>query len=152
MRFNKEFLPYLIIIIIAFVVIVTFFYLTFFNRQPSSTAKPSTSPTKVLPSKTPEIIDTPNLEYHPDTDTKVQFIDEDFQKTLAKDSAIGTLISKLPYQGTLFSLEYSYQTNSFTLNLKSSSLNQANSEFEEFLKSNQIQNRNWLYNLKTNNL
>lgn len=146
MTFRKEFLPYFLIIGVVFVIISTAFYFTLFNPRPKS--QPSATPKPSIFSPQSQEIDSQNLRYHPDSSTVVQTIDESSQKMLDKDAAIGKLLSKLPYEGNLFTLEYSYQSNVFTLSLSPSNQSQANQEFDQFLKSNSIENRNWLYNLK----
>lgn len=152
MHFKKEFLPYFLVIGIIFIIISSAFYFSFVGKpaqklQPS----PSVSPKPTIFSPRTQDIDSQNLQYHPDSSTKVQTIDDASQKMLDKDAAIGNLLSKLPYKGTFFSLEYSYQANAFTVNLPASNQAQANQEFDQFLKDNKIESRNWLYNLKTIN-
>lgn len=149
MHFRKEFLPYFLIIGFVFTILATVFYFSFFGRKiPTPPVKPSASPVSIF-SPRPQEIDTENLQYHPDASTIVQTIDDSSQKMLDKDVAIGHILTKLPYKGNFFTLEYSYQTNAFTITLSADNQTQANQEFDQFLKSNKIENRNWLYNLKT---
>jgi hypothetical protein len=148
MSFKKELLPYFIIIGIVAIIIFTAFYFSFFR----STSKPqplASIPPKVTTfSPPPQDIDTQNLQYHPDSNIIAQTTDQASQQMIERDAAIGELISQLPYRGNFFTLEYSYETNSFTLTLSFSNQLQGNQEFDQFLKSNNIENINWLYNLK----
>lgn len=153
MHFRKEFLPYLIVIVIVFVIISTVFYFSLFRRDnkvptPRQSASPKSS-VSFYPQ--PSVQDIENLDFHPDSSTVVQTIDTNSQQMLNKDKALGDLLPKLPYKGNFFSLEYNYQINSFIATLSASNQSQANEELDQFLKSNQIQNRDWLYNLKINN-
>lgn len=65
-------------------------------------------------------------------------------------ATISALIENLPYQGTYFSLSYSFSDDSFLLLLNKNNTNQGEIEFENFLKQNGVLDENWLQNLTTN--
>lgn len=147
---KKSLILHLLIITFISMIFFSFIFLSFFRpTQPTPQPSFSTKPSLILPS--PQI-DTENLQFHPDENIVAQTTDQEAQEMLDKDATIGQLLPKLPYQGTFFSLEYDYSTNIFTVNFSASNQAQANQEFDQFLKSNQIQNKNWLYNLKIDNL
>lgn len=150
MHFRKELVPYFLVIGFTFIILSTVFYLSFFGTKTQPPIiNPSASSIAVFSPK-PQEVDSENLQFHPDSSTKAQTIDAASQKMLDKDASIGNLLPKLPYKGSFFTLEYNYQTNSFTVTLSASNQIQANQELDQFLKSSQIENRNWLYNLKIN--
>lgn len=64
-------------------------------------------------------------------------------------SFVTDLISKLPYYGTLFTLEYNFNTATFILSLDATKLNEANNEFDVYLKNNGIADRSLFDNLVT---
>lgn len=61
--------------------------------------------------------------------------------------AVSALIKKLPYSGKAFTLSYSFSGGSFILYVNPSKKDEGNSEFEQFLKSNEIDDRSWVDNL-----
>lgn len=61
--------------------------------------------------------------------------------------AISQLIKKLPFKGSSFSLEYSFENIEFIAVLNSDNLTAANQELDQFLKDNGIADRNWFNNL-----
>lgn len=69
------------------------------------------------------------------------------QIELNKDSALGNLISKLPYTGRYFYFVYDFPKGSFVLTLDKNNITQGNSNFDAFLKTNGIQDRSWFINL-----
>lgn len=64
-------------------------------------------------------------------------------------SVIGKLVGGLPYRGRLFSLFYDYSKDSFTLYLNKNDQQNAEKEFEDYLRSTNVQDKNWLQNLST---
>lgn len=150
MRFSRtNLIVYFLAILLVFIVLVTAAFFSFrdsFRREarPLPASSPEATPVRLLP----EVIDQDNLQFHPTEGVPAQKITEEDKKIFNKDRLIGQLIKKLPYQGQLFKLEYDYSNNSFTVSLDNSDSAKANSELGAFLKDNQIENRNWLYNLE----
>ena len=58
--------------------------------------------------------------------------------------AVSNLIAKLPYQGKNFKVRYDFATHYFLLTLKQSNEDQANQEFDQFLRGNGVAERAWL--------
>jgi len=69
------------------------------------------------------------------------------QIELNKDSALGNLVSKLPYTGRYFYFVYDFPKGSFVLTLDKNNITQGNSNFDAFLRNNGIQDRSWFINL-----
>ena len=66
---------------------------------------------------------------------------------LDQETAVGNLLNILPYKGTNFSFSFNYQTNVFVLTLNKNNTAQGNTEFDAFLKKNNIADRSWFLNL-----
>lgn len=94
------------------------------------------------------IINSQNNSNKPQPGATYDVITEQSQKQLDKDTAIGLLIKKLPYNGQKFTLKYSIDGNQFVVGFKRMEQVEALKELDNFLKSNNIQDQNWLYNLK----
>lgn len=71
-------------------------------------------------------------------------IDIKNKEELAKRAAVGRLLTKLPYQGTLFSMRYDYTSNMFYVALTKSNQVQSNQEFDLFLKNNGVDSETWV--------
>jgi len=65
---------------------------------------------------------------------------------LNQQSLVSRLITTLPYRGKAFSLEFSFNSGKFLLILNQKDLTAANSEFDNYLKQNGIQDRSWFGN------
>jgi len=61
-------------------------------------------------------------------------------------SAISALIEKLPHEENSFSLFYNFPDDSFSLLLNKTSTVEGEIKFENFLKQNNILDKNWLQN------
>lgn len=68
-------------------------------------------------------------------------------KFLDKESKIGAIVPKLPYQGTNFRFTYSFKTADFTLGIKSDKKTEGMDEFKSFLKKNYIEDVSQIRNL-----
>lgn len=99
------------------------------------------------PAKTPQPSPVDYLN-GPQENTPYQEISKEDQEILDQDSLIGDLILKLPYEGQYFTFSYSFETNSFTLAFDQDNEDRANTEFDNFLKSNNIQDRSWFNDLR----
>jgi hypothetical protein len=60
---------------------------------------------------------------------------------------ISSLIQRLPYRGTYFSLYYNYSDDIFILFLDKNKSAAGETEFENFLKQNGILDKSWIKNL-----
>lgn len=78
---------------------------------------------------------------------KYQSLSDNDQNQLRKDELVGELIKKLPHRGTTFTFIYEISINQFLLSLPAGREESGNIEFDQFLKNNQIENRDWLKNL-----
>lgn len=108
--------------------------------------------------KSPEIVPTPSvIKIIPSASVfpgQGEALPNSFPKSGALNysqipAIIGKLVEILPYQGKLFSLSYDYSKDSFTLYLNKNDQQGAEKEFEAFLKTNDMQGKNWLQNLNT---
>ncbi|MBI2596413.1 hypothetical protein HYW46_06830 [Candidatus Daviesbacteria bacterium] len=98
---------------------------------------------KPLPSGSP-IPSASAVIQKPETGKKYQIITGADQKQIDQDSLVGNLLTKLPYKGTNFSLDYSYNSLQFILTLNTQNKDLGNKEFDQFLLQNQILDRSWL--------
>jgi hypothetical protein len=158
MNYIEIFKKYWLFITVTILVFLIFSTLVLLNlTKPTPSIKPTISPkpaTTYNPVGTSAPIaslspSTPTQIKRPETGTDYQVITPKEEQKIDQDNAVGQLIKKLPYQSANFSLEYEFSTNKFTLTLNQNNLTAANNEFDQFLKDNSIQNRNWLYNLRT---
>lgn len=135
MKISKKQLIYIIFGLTLFFIATTFFYFQSTKKLPPS-----------KPEQTPVVSSLPN---HPQQGEIYNVITEKEKSQIEKDQLTGKLITLLPVQKELFSLEYNYDNNVFTVKLEEGKEQAANEEFIEFLKQNSIDDQNWLYNLKT---
>ncbi len=155
---RKQLLVYLVAFILSALVVVSLFIASFFSTEPANQIIDiSPSPTSPLrgvgsfPSLPPQAVDLPSASAHPNGTYLQQTITPADQKIIQQDYLIGQLIKKLPFHSELFVLRYDIETNSFVVSFIKDKLNEANQSFDQFLKDNSIENRNWLYNLNIKN-
>lgn len=63
---------------------------------------------------------------------------------ITQDAALGRLLEFLPYSGTNFSMRYDYNQNKFFVTIPSAKRSDGEKEFNDFLKKNGVQNRDWI--------
>lgn len=129
----------LIILLLVAILLVLGFLLVRPKRDLSPLPKsvPVFSPS---PSASPSIGPLPGHSY-------TYSSDEDVAQR-RRGEAVAQLIKKLPYNGADFSLQYSFEKNTFIVTLDKNNTPAANAEFDKFLNENGIENRDWLYNLE----
>ncbi len=107
-------------------------------------------PSQPIPSETPQVTfqrdETYNSPNRP-RDGIYQTITPDGEQMLKKDALIGQLINKLPHSTNTFTLTYDFEGNKFVFSYAPELEKEANKDFDEYLKENGIENRDWLYNL-----
>lgn len=114
------------------------------NARPSATPSPQAS--RFIPSP---IASAAASFQTPETGKDYQIITDEDKQEIDRDNAVGILIGNLPYQGQYSSLRYDIKKNNFVLIVKSNNRTAGNAEVDLFLKNNGILNRDWLYNLVT---
>lgn len=150
---RKQLLLYLIAFIISAVVIVSLLISSFFSRPSEQVINVAPSPFGILrgvgqfPSLPPQVIDNTSLSSHPNGSNIQQTITPEDEIGIKRDQLIGELIKKQPIHSELFVLRYDIETNSFVVSFIQDKVTEANKAFDQFLKDNHIENRNWLYNL-----
>lgn len=70
-------------------------------------------------------------------------------QTNQQSSDVMSLLNKTPYYGKNFAFFYSYSGNYFTLYVSPNNKVAGNAEFDQFLKQNGVENRSWIYDLRT---
>lgn len=124
-------------LIVLFVILIFIILVYLFLHSGNSSKNPSLNPNATpLPTITSNKGSAPNAKLKPLEITKTE---TDFKTT--------NLINKLPYSGNNFSLFYSFSTNQFTLYINPNNQSEGNSEFDSFLKSNDVADRSWIQNL-----
>ncbi len=123
----KKFIFFSSVLVIIFIVFVLNIFLN--NIKP---LKQNAIPTVINPGQAVSTLSKPSKSE---------------QIELNKDSALGNLISKLPYTGRYFYFVYDFPKGSFVLTLDKNNITQGNSNFDAFLKTNGIQDRSWFINL-----
>lgn len=68
-----------------------------------------------------------------------------------KESLVGNLLDKAPYNGKNFSFYYSYEKSEFVLYLPTTTQVAGNQEFDAFLKQNGVESRTWIRHLTVTN-
>lgn len=148
---------YLAAFVLATIVVFTLVLFSFFSKSSSppviSVSPLPSSYARGIPANSlpPQVIDTVGVSKHPNNNTPQQTMTEVSEKLVTQDQQVGQLIKKLPFHSELFVLRYDIETNSFVVSFIKDKLNEANQSFDQFLKDNSIENRNWLYNLNIKN-
>lgn len=155
---RKQLLVYLIAFIVSALVVISLFIASLFSEKPATQIidiSPSpAAPVRGIgsfPSLPPQAVDLQNASAHPNGTYLQQTITPADQKIIQQDYLVGQLIKKLPFHSELFVLRYDIETNSFVVSFIKEKIDEANQSFDQFLKDNRIENRNWLYNLNTKN-
>jgi hypothetical protein len=125
----KKFIFFSVILVIVFIFFVIYMFMTI-----------TSSTVKLEPITTPD----PNAGK---ASTGVSKPSQEISSELDKETAVGNIISSLPYQGDYFSFSFDYTKNSFILALDKNHASQGNIAFNEFLKENYIEDRSWFANL-----
>lgn len=133
---------YFIFILAGATILFALFTLVFMQLQPTPIPSPAPIPF-FSPSPTSPSATSSSFIPRPNPDIKYDLSDDEI---LRRDALVGQLLNKLPYSGTNFSLEYNYSNGQFIATLKTNQ-EASNKELDDFLKSNQIENRSWLNNL-----
>lgn len=128
---NKEVFLLIVAIVLVLILFIFVVFISFVPRpeNPNNSSVPTPFPSGVSGGE--------NLQ--PGTQAE--------QEIVRRSYTIGQLINLLPYNGSNFSLFYSFSTNVFTLYINPSKQTEGNTEFDAFLKKNGIDNRSWFDNL-----
>lgn len=84
----------------------------------------------------------------PDTGFDASSFDEEFKENSNMSSSVYGMIPDLPYDGSNFSLYYSFENDSFTLFINQKNPAAGREEFSEFIKSYGIESDSWIKNLE----
>ena len=142
------------------IIVISVLLVIFLAPEPPKNISPSPTPiSSVFDGYDNRIIVNPNYtqpsiapyveqnDYSPSYIQKAEEINKSEQGVIEKDQAVGSLLSKLPYKGSYFSLTFDYTTADFVVELNKSHLAEANQEFDAFLLKNGVQTRSWIKNL-----
>lgn len=129
-------------VILAILIVVLFSLGLFFSSN-----RPSEKKTTPSPSPTLNPIINDNYD-GPKPNSNFQTYTKETKKKAAKEEKIRKFFKKVPIETEDFTLTYSYSDNSFTLNYLEKDKTNANFKFDQLLKDNGIEERDWLYNLK----
>lgn len=137
-------------LIFIIIVVLLSFYLFFLeaekngkNQQPESFPTPTPFSAPIKPNDGLPPIPGQSEEYK----KSAEDIGTTVAPILKKDSIIGDLLNKLPYFGSNFSISYDYGQNQFKVVVASDEKIEGEKEFNDFLKTNRIDNRSWFDNL-----
>lgn len=119
-----------VVVLLAFVLL----FLTF-------THKPQTQMNN-LPTPTPPA--STNKQSFPDS---INVINPTEKAVLDHSYVVSQLVFKTPYSGNNFKLSYDFQNNVFTVTINQNNQQAGNTEFDQYLKQNGIDNRSWITNL-----
>lgn len=137
----------IIFLIGASILVIAWLFISLFIllRPLSSTQQNSqnTQNTQTQTSPTP----TPYAEQSEGYKNSTSQINKQSAPLIQHDSAVGTLLNKLPYKGTNFSMSYDFDTNSFVVIINKFNQDEGNKEFDTFLKNNGVMDRSWIKNL-----
>lgn len=139
---------------VALLFLITIIIVFFVQGSPKSPSGISVTPTPInvdnIPSPTlaAALKNNPKeIESGPRYKLSVEEIDALNEQLLLHESAVGKLLSILPYAGEHFTLEYDIAKNQFTAYIDGDS---GSREFDTFLKKNSIESRTWIRNLLIN--
>jgi hypothetical protein len=134
LTFIKKNLFVFIVIVLIIVFLISFFLVSQFNG-----GKPSPTPLPSGEAQTPQ----EGKSYSALTDQA--------QEQIRKDELVGKLIDQLPHKGTNFTLTYNISNNRFTATFNTKNRAQGEQELNQYLKQNQIDSTDWLYNYTVKN-
>lgn len=140
--------------IFAGILIVSIFVLTLtllLNPQ-TSTPQPTPNssprqPSSIIPITQPIPAEEPGYT-GPQPGSVYQTPLPEYNEAVRINELLGLLLKKLPYEGSVFNLRYDGISNSFIATFYSGKEQTGKQELENFLKENQIQSTDWLYNYK----
>lgn len=144
LTFLKKYSIYLLALGAILFVIISFLIL-----QPggNKTTKPQPSP-EPSASTTPPLDDPPLPAQGREYQDSLQVIQKSEEEEISRDSLVGELLNLIPYKGSNFTLDYSFTNNHFILILDKGSESEGNQEFDQFLKNNNVLDRNWIRNIE----
>ncbi len=70
-------------------------------------------------------------------------------KKSQESSDVMSLLNQTPHYGENFAFFYDYDGNFFTLYINPNNISSGNAEFDKFLKENGVDDRSWIYDLRT---
>jgi hypothetical protein len=142
--------PLIIGLFFSILVILMLVYSFVINRKPQSSTQ-ATPTTFATPTLIPgEDVFFPTPTFYQETK---QYIEK--QKEIAATEApfhnqnekVGELLNKVPYQGQNFRFEFDNQQLAFKVTLSNEKKDEANAEFDQFLKTNNVMDRSWIQDL-----
>lgn len=140
LNFLKRNFIYVVVSFTLIFILTSFLYLQLTQKQIKPTPAPPIQIFSPVPSPT-------HIINRPVPGEAYQSLSPADEEQLKRDEVINQLIKKLPYLGTNFSFNYNLSINQFVLVLKTGQEQEGNTEFDKFLKDNQIDSRSWLKNL-----
>jgi hypothetical protein len=129
---------------LALLVLLSAVFLPSQNQQP--TPPPSRQPTPSYNQVT-EPNPKSGIDYDEEYLKKQEEINKSGDPQLKKDKLVSQFMDTLPYQGRFGRVVYTIDDNRVTLYFNPQQKEQALAEFDELLKRNGIESRDWVYNL-----
>ena len=118
---------------------ITIFIINLFSSSGSSSILPNPTPTK-----------HPDDFYSEEYTRRAAEVAKEELPQLQRDDAVSKFMDTLPYSGTYIQVTYTLSTNVIAVTMPQENLDAANKEFDELLRRNNIQDKNWIVDLVIN--
>lgn len=118
------------------------------SNIPTETVSPTHMPTPTFPVNPINANNPTGIQQSEEYNQSQKEINQQQAEFLRREALVGQLIKKLPYQGSLFSMSYSFDANEFVVILNKINVAGANRELDQFLLNNGIATRTWVRNLR----
>jgi hypothetical protein len=135
-----------LILFITFGVFVTiigiYIYVSGNKTETPETTRRQPTPTLIIPrivTPLPANIAAPGQEYNESMD---KIIAQE-KPIIDREAKVGRLLTKMPYNGTNFSIRHDYNQGVFIVTIPRNRQQEGNVEFDEFIKQNGIGDRSW---------
>lgn len=128
-------------LIIVFLLILLFILALASKNYPTPTPQIAPiSPTTLITQKLPSTIPAQGEVYK----KSVNAIEKKESPIIVKEAAVGRLLDLLPYKGKFFLMKNDYNNAQYILIISKENEKEGNEEFDNFLKKNGVENRNWI--------
>lgn len=114
----------------------------------TGTVRPTHMPTPTFPVNPINVNNPTGIQQSEEYSQSQKEINQQQAEFLRREALVGQFIKKLPHQGALFSMSYSFDDNEFTVVLNRINVAGANKELDQFLLNNGVVSRTWVRNLR----
>lgn len=132
------------VVIIVLIIITQLFQGANNQKQPAPDPFPSPTTTQISYSETAEtntgLVVPGNTALYRESTARIQ---KEEAPLTAKEAAIGRLLDQIPYKGTAFQIDHDYSAAQYIVTISQDKKQEGNQEFDEFLKKNGIESRDW---------